>query len=169
MLRAAFQCDDPVLFLEHKHLLRQPYTRDPFPPAEWVVPVGSADIRQPGDDVTVVSWGATVQKCIQAASQVDGSVEVIDLRWLAPWDHDAVGASIARTGKALVVHEDVRTGGFGGEVAAWIAEECFADLDAPVSRIGAKDCHVAYEPGLEEAILPQVDDIAARLKELLAY
>jgi 2-oxoisovalerate dehydrogenase E1 component len=169
MLRAAFRCDDPVLFLEHKHLLRQPYTRDPYPPAEWVVPVGSGDIRRPGTDLTIVSWGATVQKCIEAADQVEGSVEVIDLRWISPWDHELVGESVSRTGRALVVHEDVRTGGFGGEVAAWIAESCFDSLDAPVARIGAQDCHVAYEPGLEKAILPQSDAIAARAKELLAY
>ncbi|HET6663762.1 MAG TPA: transketolase C-terminal domain-containing protein, partial [Acidimicrobiales bacterium] len=169
MLRAAFRCDDPVLFLEHKHLLRQPYTRDPFPPAEWVVPVGSGDIRRPGTDLTIVSWGATVQKCLEAAEQVEGSVEVIDLRWISPWDHELVGESVSRTGRALVVHEDVRTGGFGGEVASWIAESCFDSLDAPVARIGAQDCHVAYEPSLEQAILPQAAGIAARAKELLAY
>jgi 2-oxoisovalerate dehydrogenase E1 component len=126
-------------------------------------------VRQPGDDLTIVSWGATVQKCIEAAGQVDGSVEIIDLRWISPWDKDLVGDSVARTGKALVVHEDVRTGGFGGEVAAWIAESCFENLDAPVARIGAKDCHVAYEPTLEQAILPQVHDIASRVKELIAF
>jgi 2-oxoisovalerate dehydrogenase E1 component len=168
MLRAAFRCEDPVLFLEHKHLLRQPYTRDPFPPVDWVVPVGAAAVRRPGDRLTIVSWGATVQKCIEAASAHDG-IEVIDLRWLAPWDHDLVHESVCRTGKALVVHEDVQTGGFGGEVAAWIGEHCFGDLDAPVARVGAKDCHVAYEPSLEKVILPQVDDIAARIAELLAY
>jgi 2-oxoisovalerate dehydrogenase E1 component len=166
MLRAAFRCDDPVLFLEHKHLLRQPYTRDPFPPADWVVPVGRADVRRPGTDLTIVTWGATVEKCLQAT---DERVEVIDLRWLAPWDHEAVGESVRRTGRALVVHEDVRTSGFGAEVAAWIAESCFDALDAPVGRIGALDCHVAYEPTLEEAILPQVAGIAARAEELLGY
>lgn len=166
MLRAAFRCDDPVLFLEHKHLLRQPYTRDPFPPADWVVPVGRADVRRPGERLTIITWGATVEKCLQAT---DERVEVIDLRWLAPWDRELVGESVARTGRALVVHEDVRTSGFGAEVAAWLAEECFDRLDAPVGRIGALDCHVAYEPTLEEAILPQVAGIAARASELLAY
>jgi 2-oxoisovalerate dehydrogenase E1 component len=173
MLRAAFRCDDPVLFLEHKHLLRQPYARDPYPPEGWVVPVGRGELRRPGEHLTVVTWGATVQKCLEAAAaaeQATGrSAEVIDLRWINPWDQELVADSVSRTGRALVVHEDVRTGGFGGEVAAWVAEACFEHLDAPVGRVGAQDCHVAYAPVLEEAILPQVDGIAARMQELLAY
>jgi 2-oxoisovalerate dehydrogenase E1 component len=172
MLRAAFRCEDPVLFLEHKHLLRQPYARDPFPPADYVIPLGKGDIAQPGVDLTIVTWGATVQKSRQASEQLaaDGtSTEIIDLRFIVPWDKELVAESVARTGRAMVVHEDIRTSGFGAEVAAWIAQECFSDLDAPVERIGAQDCHVAYEPTLEAAILPQVDDIAARAKDLLAY
>jgi 2-oxoisovalerate dehydrogenase E1 component len=172
MLRAAFRCEDPVMFLEHKHLLRQPYARDPYPPEGWVVPVGRGEVRRPGADLTVVTWGATVQKCLEAAEaagDTGGSVEVVDLRWISPWDRELVGESVVRTGRALVVHEDVRTAGFGAEVAAWVAESCFDSLDAPVARIGAQDCHVAYEPTLEDAILPQVDGIAARMRELLAY
>jgi len=172
MLRAAFRCEDPVLFLEHKHLLRQSYTRDPFPPPSWVVPLGRGDVRRPGDDLTIVTYGATVQKSFLAAEQLaaDGAqVEVLDLRWLIPWDQELVAASVERTGRCLVVHEDVRTAGFGAEVAAWVAESCFASLDAPVGRVGAQDCHVAYEPTLEEAILPQVDDIAERARALLAF
>jgi 2-oxoisovalerate dehydrogenase E1 component len=173
LLRAAFRCEDPVLFLEHKHLLRQPYTRDPYPPDDYVIPLGKADYAARGDDVTIVTYGATVEKSRQAAVKVagdgGGAADVIDLRCLIPWDHDLVAESVARTGRALVVHEDIQTAGFGAEVAAWIAEHCFDDLDAPVVRIGAKDCHVAYEPSLEQAILPQVDDIAAALTDLLAY
>jgi 2-oxoisovalerate dehydrogenase E1 component len=173
LLRAAFRCEDPVLFLEHKHLLRQPYTRDPYPPDDYVIPLGKADYAARGDDVTIVTYGATVEKSRQAAMKVGadggGAADVIDLRCLIPWDHDLVAESVARTGRALVVHEDIQTAGFGAEVAAWIAEHCFDDLDAPVVRIGAKDCHVAYEPSLEQAILPQVDDIAAALTDLLAY
>jgi 2-oxoisovalerate dehydrogenase E1 component len=173
MLRAAFQCEDPVLFLEHKHLLRQPYARDPFPDPGWVLPIGRGTIDQAGTDLTIVTYGATVEKSRQAArllSEEDGaSVEIIDLRCLIPWDHDLVAESVARTSRVLVVHEDVQTSGFGAEVAAWIAEHCFADLDAPVGRVGALDCHVAYEPTLEKAILPQVDDIATALRSLLAY
>ena len=172
LLRAAFQCDDPVLFLEHKHLLRQPYTRDPFPGPEYVIPIGRAAVVQPGDALTIVTYGATVERSRRAieALAADGhSVELVDLRSLAPWDHDLVGESVRRTGRALVVHEDIRTCGFGAEVAAWIADECFSDLDAPVGRIGAQDCHVAYEPTLEDAILPQPADIEREARRLLDY
>jgi 2-oxoisovalerate dehydrogenase E1 component len=173
MLRAAFRCEDPVLFLEHKHLLRQPYTRDPYPEEGWVVPIGRGTIDQPGTDLTIVTYGATVERSRQAARQLaeeqGASVEIVDLRYLIPWDRELVAESVARTSKVLVVHEDIRTAGFGAEVAAWIAEECFEHLDAPVGRIGAQDCHVAYEPSLEQAILPQADDIAAAARRLLAY
>jgi 2-oxoisovalerate dehydrogenase E1 component len=173
LLRAAFRCDDPVLFLEPKHLLRQPYTRDPFPPRDYVIPLGSAEVVQAGDDLTIVTYGATVERSRRAAAQLaeadDASVEIIDLRCLIPWDTETVAASVAKTSRVLVVHEDIRTSGFGAEVASWIAENCFGDLDAPVGRIGALDCHVAYEPTLEHAILPQPDDIAARARALLAF
>jgi 2-oxoisovalerate dehydrogenase E1 component len=173
LLRAAFRGDDPVLFCEHKHLLRQPYTADPFPPADYLIPFGRGDVRRVGDDLTIVSWGATVEKSLHAATRAaehDGiEAEVIDLRTLAPWDHDLVAESVARTHRLLVVHEDVLTAGFGAEVAAWAGQHCFADLDAPVVRVGALDCHVAYEPMLEDAILPQVGDIHAALVDLAAF
>jgi 2-oxoisovalerate dehydrogenase E1 component len=173
LLRAAFRCDDPVLFLEHKHLLRQPYARDPYPPADYVVPFGRADYVRRGEDLTIVTWGATVEKSRQAADRLaaedGGSVEIVDLRTLVPWDHDMVADSVRRTGKILVVHEDVLTCGFGAEVAAWVASELFCDLDAPVRRVAAKDTHVAYEPTLEAATLPQVDDIAAAARDLISY
>jgi 2-oxoisovalerate dehydrogenase E1 component len=174
LLRAAHRCADPVLFLEHKHLLRQPYTRDPFPGPDFVIPIGRGRRVQPGDDLTIVTNGATVEKSRRAVQRLveagsAASVEIIDLRSISPWDHDLVGESVARTGRALVVHEDTLTAGFGAEVAAWIAEHCFDALDAPVSRVGAVDVPVAYEPGLEDAILPQVDDIVAAAERLLAY
>ncbi|MEY2422494.1 MAG: 2-oxoisovalerate dehydrogenase component [Acidimicrobiaceae bacterium] len=170
MLRAAFRCEDPVLFLEHKHLLRQSYTKDPYPGPDYVVPLGKGAIVQEGSDLTIVTYGATVERSRQAAAQLEGaSVEIIDLRCLLPWDQELVAESVAKTGRVMVVHEDIRTCGFGGEVASWIAEECFSALDAPVMRIGALDCHVAYEPTLEDAILPQPDGIAAKARELLAY
>ncbi len=174
LLRTAFRCDDPVMFLEHKHLLRQPYTRDPFPSADYIVPIGKGTIVQPGADLTLVTYGATVERSRQAIAELAGegdnaTVELIDLRTLAPWDRELVGESVARTGRALVVHEDVRTSGFGAEVAAWIAEECFSALDAPVTRVGAQDCHVAYEPSLEQAILPQARDIAAAARKVLSW
>ena len=171
LLRAAFRCDDPVLFLEHKHLLRQPYAKDPFPGPDYVLPFGSADIRRPGDDLTLVTWGATVQKSLVAAEaiaeQSGRQIEVIDLRTIIPWDQDLVASSVERTSRVLVVHEDVLTGGFGAEIAAWIADDCFWSLDAPVRRVAALDTHVPYEPTLEKAVLPQVDDIVAAATALL--
>ena len=173
LLRFAFRCEDPVLFLEHKHLLRQPYTVDPFPDEDWVLPFGVGEVRRPGDDVTVVSWGATVEKSLRAAEALADAegleAEVIDLRTIAPWDQRLVADSVARTGRLLVVHEDTLTAGFGGEVAAWVGEHCFADLDAPVRRIGALDTPVAYEPSLEQAILPQVDGIIAAVLDLASW
>jgi 2-oxoisovalerate dehydrogenase E1 component len=173
MLRAAFRCEDPVLFLEHKHLLRQPYARDPYPGPGWVVPVGSGAVDREGTDLTIVTYGATVEKSRQAAQVLadehGASVEIVDLRCLVPWDRDLVAESVGKTSRVLVVHEDVLTAGFGAEVAAWIAEHCFASLDAPVSRVGAQDCHVAYEPTLERAVLPQADDITAAARRLLDF
>jgi 2-oxoisovalerate dehydrogenase E1 component len=173
LLRTAFMCDDPVMFLEHKHLLRQPYTRDPFPSPGYQIPLGRGLIVEPGDDLTIVTYGATVEKSRQAAARLaseDGaSVEIIDLRSLVPWDHEMVASSVARTSRVLVVHEDVYTCGFGAEVSAWIAEHCFSDLDAPIRRVTATDTHVAYEPTLEKAILPQVDDIVEGARATLAF
>jgi 2-oxoisovalerate dehydrogenase E1 component len=173
LLRTAFMADDPVLFLEHKHLLRQPYTRDPFPSPGFQIPFGSGTVVQAGDDLTVVTYGATVEKSRQAARMLadeDGArVEVIDLRSIVPWDKDLVAESVAKTSRVLVVHEDVYTCGFGAEVAAWIADECFTYLDAPIRRVTATDTHVAYEPTLERAILPQVEDIVASARSILSF
>jgi 2-oxoisovalerate dehydrogenase E1 component len=173
LLRAAFRGEDPVLFLEHKHLLRQPYTVDPFPPSDYVIPFGRGDVRRDGDDCTIVTWGATVEKSLRAAAAVadqDGfEVEVIDLRTISPWDRDLVCESVTRTHRLVVVHEDVLTAGFGGEVASWAAEHCFTELDAPVRRVAAQDTHVAYEPTLEDAVLPQIDDIAAAVVDVCTF
>ena len=172
LLRTAFRCEDPVLFLEHKHLLRQKYARDPITPADYLIPLGKASTAREGRDLTIVTWGATVQKSLEAAEQLakeNMSVEVIDLRSLIPWDKEAVASSVARTSRLLVVHEDVLTSGFGAEVAAWTGEACFKDLDAPISRLGATDTFVAYEPTLERAILPQTEGITAAARALLDY
>ncbi|HEX4979996.1 MAG TPA: dehydrogenase E1 component subunit alpha/beta [Acidimicrobiales bacterium] len=173
LLRTAFHCEDPVLFLEHKRLYRQPFARDAFPERDFLVPLGSADLAQRGDDLTIVTYGYTVHLAKEAASRLaessGASIEIVDLRCLAPWDRATVADSVARTSRVLVVHEDIENVGFGAEVSAWISEHCFSDLDAPVSRVGARSCHVAYEPGLERAILPQVDDIARAASEVLAY
>jgi 2-oxoisovalerate dehydrogenase E1 component len=172
LLRAAFSMEDPVLFLEHKHLLRQPYAKAPYP-LDWTLPFGHAAVRRKGTDLTIVSWGATVQKSLEAAAVLDAedevSCEVLDLRTLAPWDHAGVLASVRRTGRLLVVHEDVLTSGFGAEVSAWVTEHGFEHLDAPVTRVGAKDCHVPYEPGLERAVLPQSADVVAAARRLLSW
>ena len=171
LLRAAFRCEDPVLFLEHKHLLRQPYTREAFPGPDHVVPFGKGRYVTRGDDLTIVTWGATVERCRQAAAQLgesdDCRIEIIDLRTIVPWDQEMVAESVARTSRLLVVHEDNVRGGFGGEVAAWVTENMFWDLDAPVVRVGAQDCHVAYAPELENVILPQVAGIADAARRVL--
>jgi 2-oxoisovalerate dehydrogenase E1 component len=172
LLRTAFRCEDPVLFLEHKHLLRQRYAMDPFPDESFLVPLGKGEVVRSGSDLSVVTWGATVQKSLEAAAELAGegaSVEVIDLRTLAPYDRELVCESVARTSRLLVVHEDVLTSGFGAEVAAYAGEHCFSSLDAPVARVGAADTFVAYEPGLERAILPQVADIVAAARSTLSY
>ncbi|MGH8976696.1 MAG: alpha-ketoacid dehydrogenase subunit beta, partial [Acidimicrobiia bacterium] len=171
LLRTAFRCEDPVLFLEHKHLYRQGHNRDPLPPEDWMLPFGRGSYVRRGDRVTVVTWGATVHRTKQAVQQLgeDAGVEIIDLRTISPWDRDIVAESVRKTSRVLVVHEDTLTCGFGAEVAAFIADECFEYLDAPVWRLAATDTQVAYEPTLENAILPQVADIARDLQALLAY
>ena len=169
LLRTAFQCEDPVLFLEHKHLIRQPYGSDPYPTEGYMIPLGTGDYVTRGSDLTIVTYGATVEKSRLAAEQLDASVEIIDLRCLVPWDKELVSESVARTGRVLVVHEDTITSGFGAEIAAWIGENLFDHLDAPVSRHGALDTLVAYEPTLEEVILPSPDRIAEAARKVLAY
>jgi 2-oxoisovalerate dehydrogenase E1 component len=172
LLRAAFRCEDPVLFLEHKHLLRQPYTREPFPGPDYVVPFGKGRYITRGSDLTIVSWGATVERSRQAAERLaesDGaSIEIVDLRTLVPWDQEMVSESVGRTARLLVVHEDVVRAGFGAEISAWVSDELFWRLDAPVGRVGAQECHVAYAPELETAILPQVDDIVAAARRVMS-
>jgi 2-oxoisovalerate dehydrogenase E1 component len=172
LLRTAFLCEDPVLFLEHKHLLRQRYAMDPFPSQEFVLPLGKAARVRDGEDLTIVTWGATVHRSMLAAEELASEgieTEILDLRTLSPWDREGVLESVAKTSRLLVVHEDVITGGFGAEIAAVVAEECFAELDAPVRRIGAADTWVGYEPTLEKAVLPQVDTIVTAARSLASY
>jgi 2-oxoisovalerate dehydrogenase E1 component len=174
LLRTAIRCDDPVLFLEHKRLYREPYNRSPHPGTEYMIPFGKAKVVKPGNSLTIVTYGALVQKALQAAMQVerkhDGqSIEVLDLRTLAPYDWEAIRASVEKTSRVIVAHEDCVSWGYGAELAARIGSEMFHDLDAPVRRVGAMDTWVGYHPQLESAILPQVEDLSREAESLLSF
>jgi 2-oxoisovalerate dehydrogenase E1 component beta subunit len=170
LLISSIQDPNPVLFFEHKHLYRR--IKAEVPDERYTVPLGKARIHREGDDVSVITWGAMVYTADEAAKALadeDVSVEIVDLRTVQPWDKQAVLDSVRKTSKVLVLHEDTRTGGFGGEIAATIAEEAFEDLDAPVKRIAAPDTPVPFSPPLEKAFIPQVEDVAAGLRELAEY
>lgn len=173
LLKAAIRDDDPVLFLEHKHLYRQTHNKGANPGPDYMVPFGKAKTVRPGRDATLVTYGATVFRSLVAARKIaedsGKEVEVIDLRTLAPYDFGAIAESVKRTSRLLVVHEDWQTHGFGAEVAARAADELFERLDAPVRRVGAKDVFCGYAPQLEDATLPQGSDIEQALRDLLAY
>ena len=173
LLRTAIRCDDPVLFLEHKHLYRQTYNKAPNPGPNFMIPFGKAKRVREGRHLTVVTYGAVVQRTLVAAKQLeeqDGvSVEVIDLRTLSPVDWEAIAASVRKTNKVLVAYEDSLSWGYGAEVAARVADECFAWLDAPVKRVASTDTFVGYAPDLEDFILPQVEDLALAMRELHAF
>jgi 2-oxoisovalerate dehydrogenase E1 component len=173
LLRTAIRCDDPVLFLEHKHLYRQTYNKSSYPGPNFMIPFGKARVVREGTDLTVVTYGAVVQRTLNAAKQVaetDGiEVEVIDLRSLNPVDWERIGDSIRKTNKVLVAYEDSLSWGYGAEIAARIADDHFTWLDAPVARLAAADTFVAYAPQLEDATLPQVEGIAGRIRELHRY
>ena len=173
LLRTAIRCDDPVLFLEHKHLYRQTYNKAPNPGPNFMIPFGKAKRVREGRHLTVVTYGAVVQRSLVAAKQLeeqDGvSVEVLDLRSLSPVDWDAIAASVRKTGKVLVAYEDSLSWGYGAEIAARVADECFAWLDAPVKRVASTDTFVGYAPDLEDFILPQVEDLAQAMRLLHAF
>ncbi|GAA3765031.1 alpha-ketoacid dehydrogenase subunit alpha/beta [Terriglobus aquaticus] len=173
LLRTAIRCDDPVLFLEHKRLYREAFGRAPYPGPEYMIPFGKAKQLRAGTDLTIVTYGALVPRVLQAAqrlsSERDISTEVLDLRSLSPYDFEAIAESVRRTNRLLIVHEDMRSWGFGAEVAARAAEELFHDLDAPVRRLASMDTFVAYQPVLEDVILPQADDVFRAAAELADF
>ncbi len=174
LLRTALRSDDPVLFLEHKRLYREPYNRSPHPGEDFTIPFGSAKIVKPGQSLTVITYGALVQKALTAATQVerrrpDVGIEIIDLRTLAPYDWETIRSSVEKTSRVLVAHEDCVSWGYGAELAARIADQLFDRLDAPVRRVGALDTWVGYHPQLETAILPQTETLAAEMDRLLSW
>jgi 2-oxoisovalerate dehydrogenase E1 component len=173
LLRTAIRCDDPVLFLEHKRLYRETHDRAPYPGPEFAIPFGKARIVRPGADLTLITYGALVPRSLQAAERArrehNIDVEILDLRTLNPYDWESIAASVRKTSRVLVAHEDMLSWGYGAEIAARIADELFDSLDAPVRRIGAMDTFVAYQPILEDAILPQPETILKAILDLKSY
>jgi 2-oxoisovalerate dehydrogenase E1 component len=172
LLRTAIRCDDPVLFLEHKHLYRQPYNRAPYPGPDFTIPFGKARVTRQGSDLSVITYGALVHRAELAATELQHegiSLEVIDLRSLSPYDWEAIVQTVTKTNRVIVAYEDNRSWGYGAEIAARIADEMFEELDAPVRRVAAMDSFCAYQPHLEEKILPQSHDIATAARQLIAF
>ena len=172
MLRTAIRCDDPVMFLEHKHLYRQPYNRSEYPGPDFTIPFGKARVVKEGSEVSIITYGAVVHRAEVAAAQLQRegvSVEIIDLRSLSPYDWEAIAATVRKTHRVIVAYEDMLSWGYGAEIAARIADELFEELDAPVKRVAAMDTFCAYHPKLEDVILPQTDHITAAVKQLLEY
>ncbi len=173
LLRTAIRCDDPVLFLEHKRLYRESYGRAAYPGPEYMIPFGKAKVVHPGTDLTVITYGAVVPRVLQAVHRLDREhgikIELIDLRTLNPYDWETIAASVSKTSRVIVAYEDTLSWGYGAEIAARIADELFEHLDAPVKRVAAKDTFVPYQPVLESAVLPQVQDLYLAMKELAEY
>src|ERR1041385_1847197 len=172
LLRTAIRCDDPVMFLEHKHLYRQAYNKSQYPTHDFMIPCGKAKKVREGKDLSIITYGALVQRSLVAAKQMEQegvSVEIIDLRSLVPFDWDAIAETVKKTNRVIVAHEDSLSFGYGAEIAARISDELFEYLDAPVKRVCALDTFVAYAPQLEDAILPQASDVAKAIAELKAY
>lgn len=172
LLRTAIRCDDPVLFLEHKHLYRQVYNKSQYPSSDFLIPFGKAKKVREGEHVTIVTYGALVERSNQACKRLEAqgiTVDLIDLRTLVPYDWEAIAESVKKTSRVIVAHEDPVSYGYGAEIAARISNELFEYLDAPVRRVGATDTFVAYAPQVEDFILPQSEDVEAAVKELVAY
>jgi len=169
LLRTALRGNDPVIFFEHRYLLDAAWARRPYPGDGFMLPFGKANYICQGDELTVVTWGAMVERCEEAAQAVGAGIEIIDLRTLVPWDEEMVLASVQKTSKVLIVHEDIGIGGFGAEIAATIAQKVFMDLDAPIERVTAPSCPVPFNTGLMTAVIPTVAYIQTKMSDLLAY
>jgi 2-oxoisovalerate dehydrogenase E1 component len=172
LLRTAIRSDDPVLFLEPKHLYRQPHNRNPYPGPDYMIPFGKAKLVREGADLTVVTYGSLVYRSVQAAQKLEPdriSMEILDLRSLQPYDWELIAASVKKTSRVLILYEDNLSFGYGAEIAARVSDELFEHLDAPVRRLAGKDVYVPYHPRLEEAVLPQVGDIVRAVRELASY
>ena len=172
LLRTSIRCDDPVMFLEHKHLYRQPYNRSPYPGADYMVPFGKARVVREGEDLSIITYGALVHRAEVAAAELarqGTDVEIIDLRTLSPYDWQAIATSVRKTNRVIVAYEDTLSWGYGAEIAARVADELFEDLDAPVRRVAATDTFCAYQPKLEDEILPQTEDIVQAVRALVAF
>jgi 2-oxoisovalerate dehydrogenase E1 component len=169
LLRTALRGNDPTFFFEHRALLDTRESRRPYPGDEFVVPFGVANVVREGSDLTIVAWGEMVHRALEAAEQSSHSVEVIDLRTIVPWDREAVLASVKKTSRCIVVHEDNWTCGFGGEIAATIAQEAFHWLDAPVERMATADVPIPYNPGLMEAVVPTVEKIGKAIERIMNF
>jgi 2-oxoisovalerate dehydrogenase E1 component len=173
LLRTAIRCDDPVLFFEHKRLYRETFGRAAYPGAEFAIPFGKANLIRQGKDLTLITYGAVVPRALRAAQQASSElgveVDLVDLRTLNPYDWEAIATSVKKTGRVIVAHEDMLSWGYGAEIVARIADELFEHLDAPVRRVAAMDTFVAYQPILEDAILPQPEDLFRAMAELAKY
>jgi 2-oxoisovalerate dehydrogenase E1 component beta subunit len=171
LLKAAIRDDDPVLFFEHKHSYRR--AKADVPDDDYIVPLGQSSVKRAGTDLSVITYGVGVHQAMEAAEKVeqeDGiSVEVLDLRTLAPLDRDGIAATVRKTNKVLILHEDSKTGGVGAEVSAYIAESLFEELDGPLMRIAGADCHIPYAPTLESSVIPNVDEVVDGIRRLAAY
>ena len=169
LLRTALRGDDPTFFFEHRALLDQPAGRRPYPGDDYCLPFGQAATLLEGDELSVVTWGEMVHRCLEAAQPFEGRMTLLDLRTITPWDVDSVLGAVRRTGKLLIVHEDTITGGFAGEITATVVSQCFADLDAPIERIATPDLPIPYNVRLMESVLPSVEAIRAKMQRLLDY
>jgi 2-oxoisovalerate dehydrogenase E1 component beta subunit len=170
LLKAAIRDNNPVIYFEHKFLYRR--VKGVLPPGDWIVPIGKADIKRAGRDITVVTYGAMVHLALEAAEQLSKEgidLEIVDLRTLSPLDKETVFESVKKTSKAIMLHEDNKTGGIGAEIAALLAEDCFEHLDGPVLRVAAPDTPVPFSTPLEEYFLPKVSDVLAAARKLAAY